>query len=319
MADWSNVVVIESDIERLLTDYIREELNDNSFDVIFDLGFWVRVNVDGTHVMQIKPEGFYHGTDKQVVPVVIEDYDGQILALEGLFNAEYTLPLTFQVPIEDQELMINTINAINEVKNRNRQQLRRFRLDTRTEQIEYFTAVVTTNNLTPIGDSDIQMGKDYVYSNINFFFDISKDVLYGNQFEVYMTEEDEPDEADWVRLQVLAPSFVRENTPETIQTFDTQQAVTILQESEYTFSFGLIMLDNDLHWGILEDIFTKSNLQNPRKIKIIFKYFDGLELKTKFTFEDDVVMLVNQCEFAIGEEASAVLVFKKFLVEESEE
>ena len=185
MSGFSNLVNIKSNIERTIYDYLKKEFNDNSFDIHFEMGFWVQYN-NPELTKRIDVEGQpYLKKDQQITPMAIEAFDGDILALEGLFNAEYTIPLSFEIVWDDKEYANRVISAIEEVKNRHRGQIRRLSVDT-GEEVEQFTATVTTGNLSPFGDVEPIRGREHVFASINFFFDISKDILYGNQVRFYM-------------------------------------------------------------------------------------------------------------------------------------
>ena len=185
MSDFSNLVNIKSNIERTLYEYLKKEFNDNSFGIHFEMGFWVQYNTpDLTKRIEVE-DNPYLKKDQVITPMAIEVFDGDILALEGMFNAEYTIPLSFEIVWDDPVYADNVINAIEEVKNRHRGQIRRLNV-TVGEESELFTATVTTGNLSPVGDVEPIRGREHVFASINFYFDISKDILYGNQVRFYL-------------------------------------------------------------------------------------------------------------------------------------
>ena len=202
MSNFSNLVNIKSNIERTLYEYIKSEFNDNSFGVDFELGFWAQYH-NPEQTKRIEVEGSeYLKKDKRFVPMAIEIFDGDILAIEGIFNAEYTLPISFEIFWDDKEFADKAINAIEEVKNRQRGQIRRLSVEIDEETEEDFTMVVTANNLTPVGDIQVRMGEEYIFAEMNIYFDISKDVLYGNQVRVYLSYlGSEEVNYEWVTLE----------------------------------------------------------------------------------------------------------------------
>ena len=187
MGEFSNLVSIKANIEETLYKYIKQEFNDNSFDVDFEMGFWSQYH-DTEQTKRISVEGSqYLKKDKQFTPMAIEVFDGDILAIEGMFNAEYTIPLSFEVAWDDKEYADRVINAIEEVKNRHRGQIRRLNVPIDEETNEEFTMVVTANNLTPVGNVSVRAGREYLFASLNFYFDISKDIIYGNQVRVFLS------------------------------------------------------------------------------------------------------------------------------------
>ena len=451
----NNILTINNDIELAITEYLKDELNKNSFGVTFDMGFWFNKDQSrGKNELYIKTEGKTLPEAKRVVPMVIEAFDGEILPIEGLFNVEYTVPLTFQININDKKLFMDTINAINEFKNKHRGKLKRFELPyidkDGKEQVEMMTSAISTDNLTPVGDIDIQKGEQYSFGSLNIHFDFSKDISYGNQVHIYLkvpdfevkyvweeieapkniiglpvspvntninniavfepnvirgvaqtTERDlifgdiddsdfEPlpsltppfnlreeqvdftglnimqaqnrltievpwkqkgdgyiytvtygnsgnqfrakvvvfqsikwyksrlegsiDASQYTRVYPLSPSLSRDNTPESIQNFETPQARFVLQESEYTISFTFVVKEDNLHYAILEDLVNKPHLNTKYDLLMIWNWFDGGKtLKPKFTFEDRVTIIDGVNYFGIGEEQAFSVTFKKHL------
>lgn len=420
--------ILKHDMEQEITRYIRDELNKNSLDIIFELGFWASYTEDGENLTKIQVDDVY-SKEVRVVPLTIEIYDGEILPIEGLINLTYTTPLTFQIYSEDKEFMIDVINSINDFKNKHKNKLHRFEFNTENGK-EYLTATIATDNLTPYGNMDIQMGKDYIFGTLNVFFDISKDISYGNQVEVYLKVPDyettyfwsptieqedfdfeqdeeptitnegqiwrkstgiektltttffEPDvydktvtdystssaeeaimmftsEYDWqsepdgtvirvqyntgyfyatvvygdeqfeyyvskiegdidiseyTRIYPIAPALMRNNIQENIQNFEKSEAENILQESDFTITFNLIVKEDNLHYKILEDLINKLKLNTVYTIKMVWKWYNGKkELEEKIVFEKNVIIISGNVMFGIGEEQVIVLSLGKYL------
>lgn len=323
----NDLIKIEADLEKAITDYIREELNDNSYGIEFHLGFWYQ-NENKEEEIRVDKEGSPFKESKQYVPCVIEVFDGNILGLEGIFNVEYTVPITFQIRIDDDEEKSGTffetvVRAINEVKNKNRGQLKRLKVEYQDAQNEtkneLFTTATTTQNLTPVGELELIRGENYVFGQMEWNFDISKDVIYGNQVHIFLKplggEDGVEIEIPSQRIYPLEPGMDRDNTPESIQNFGVSQAFTIMQESEYSMSFGIIMKDDDLHWHLLKEHVNKVNLQELYEIKLKFFGFDGDIMTEKFEFTDTVIILNSMLFFSIGEEMSMSLSFKRYIDE----
>ena len=313
-------IIVDTDIEKVLSEYVLEEMNDNSQGITFDLGYLYNFGSnkgEGYRVISQEPSSYVEFT-KDVVPFTIEVYDGDILAIEGLFNAEYTLPLTFQVEIKNRKYVERIKRALEEVKNRNRSRLVRRSIELEGGETEYFTFVTTTSNITPVGDLEIQMGRRYIFLNVNYNFDISKNIVYGNQIKTYLKF---PEDEEYMRVYPISPEFYRENTPETMQTFGTNQAFTIIQESQYTQVLALIMQEDDFHWETLEKIFimkhnNEEDLQFDLDLKLEFYRFIDADMIKKFEFEDTVSVTNSDASFSLGEEVALMLVLTKRLKEE---
>lgn len=308
-----NITELKTNIEKALTDFLREKLNENTFDIQFAFGFWVyKDETFGDYTEEtIEPEGHIdYEENRNIVPCAIEYYNGDILALEGIFDAEYSLPMSFQINSDEQYYIIQATNAIDEVKNKLRGQV--FQIDVPytdeddNEQTETFTMVTQTSNLTPMGNTQTQKGTTYSFGSITFDFTISKTAVFGNQFQVYMREhgypEDSSEPRDYVRLYPLDPTSTRENTLEPFQSFGTNETSHEVQESSYSNSITMIVENKDLHFTLLKDIMKKDFLSRRFDIKIdVFRHLDDEE--PDFTFEDVIVLSTGEAVYSIGEEA----------------
>ena len=319
------LIPLQTDIERALTDFIRSEINNNSYDIKFSLGYWTNTtDREGQNVEIIEVEGSKYETEEvRIVPMSIESYVGNITNIEGLLNADYTIPLTFQIYVDDQDHFDDAINAINEFKNNLRGQIKRLEVS-HNNVTETFTAVTSTDNLTPQGNLSIMMGQTYAFAGLNISFDISKDINYGNQVWIYLAEYDDttgetlPDNlpTDYNRIFALAPSFNRTNNPEAFQNFNTSDVVHIVKDTEYTFAMQMFIKDDDFHWGLLEEVINKNSLNKPYLLKLDFKNYNiNNELVTKFSFTDPVIILDATPSFSIGEPQYLEVAFGKYLTE----
>ena len=318
------LIPLQTDIEKALTDFIRSEINSNSYGINFSLGFWVNTtDREGKNVEMIEVPNIPYATEEGlIVPMAIDAYSGNITNLEGIFNADYTIPLSFQINVEDEDHFENTINAINEFKNNLRGQIKRLSVS-HNNVTEVFTAVTATDNLTPEGNLTIMMGDTYAFASLNLAFDISKDINYGNQVWVYLSEFDETtgqtlpngNFTDFQRIFALSPSFNRSNTPEAFQNFESKDVVHIIRETSYTFSLQMFVKDDDFHWNLLENVINQSILNKPYKLRLEFKNFNqSNELVNKFVFEEPVVIIDAEPSFSIGEPQSLELSFGKYFL-----
>ena len=318
------LIPLQTDIEKALTDFIRSEINSNSYGINFSLGFWVNTtDREGKNVEMIEVPNIPYATEEGlIVPMAIDGYSGNITNLEGIFNADYTIPLSFQINVEDEDHFENTINAINEFKNSLRGQIKRLSVS-HNNVTEVFTAVTATDNLTPEGNLTIMMGDTYAFASLNLAFDISKDINYGNQVWVYLSEFDETtgetlpnnDFTDFQRIFALSPSFNRSNTPEAFQNFESKDVVHIIRETSYTFSLQMFVKDDDFHWSLLENVVNQSILNKPYKLRLEFKNFNqSNQLVNKFVFEEPVVIIDAEPSFSIGEPQSLELSFGKYFL-----
>ena len=320
------LIPLQTDIEKALTDFIRSEINNNSYGINFSLGFWINTtDREGKNVEIIEVPNTPYATETSlIVPMSIDGYSGNITNLEGIFNADYTIPLSFQINVENDDHFENTINAINEFKNNLRGQIKRLSVS-HNNVTEVFTAVTATDNLTPEGNLSIMMGETYAFASLNVAFDISKDINYGNQVWVYLSEFDEeanetlPNNnfTDFNRIFALAPTFNRSNTPEAFQNFESKDVTHIIRETSYTFSMNLFVKDDDFHWSLLENVVNQTILNKPYKLRLEFKNFNqSNQLVNKFVFEEPVVIIDAEPSFSIGEPQSIELSFGKYFVAE---
>ncbi len=315
-------VNIDADIERALTNFIRDKLNNNSFGITFDLGFWTASEKeDGSHSQFIDIEDNPYATEEgKYVPMTIESYDGNIIPIEGFFNVDYTLPITFQIEVDDPELMDNAISAINEFKNNLRGQLFSLNVDVQESGTkERFNMVTSTDNLTPVGDLEVTRSKRYAYATINLDFDISKDINYGNQVEIYLAEVDLEAQAikeEETRIYALNPNFNRSTTTESFQNFGSNEIFNIVRESSYEMDGIMLVGDKDIHWNLVEHAVKKRELNKPYLLKMNFNRYDEEEgkWKPKFTFYDIVILTDANYSFSIGEIQYIEFVFEKRLI-----
>lgn len=311
---------IHSNIEKKITDFLREELNDNSQEITFKMGFWnYKDDTEGRYI-DASDEDNPKSTEvkEKYIPTVIDVFDGDILGIEGIFNTEYTAPVQFMLTADNDKMMMDAISAIEETKHRLRGNYYRWKIEYEdedgNEKHEFFNVVTDTDNLTPIGDTDEQMGERYVFAQLNINFGISHKILYGNHTAMYIRlHEDDP--SDYVRIYPIEPSLSRENKPKTKEAFgDSNQVEHVIEDTHYTLTFGLYYEDKDIHSELKRDIFQKEQLNRPFDIKIEFyRYFDGEDLELDFTFEDTVVLLESEGSFAIGEEQFMTLAFARYL------
>lgn len=318
------LIPLQTDIEKALTDFIRSEINANNYGINFSLGFWANTtDREGKNVEMIEVVDVPYATEEiLIVPMAIDAYSGNITNLEGIFNADYTIPLSFQINIEDEEHFNNTINAINEFKNNLRGQIKRLSVS-HNNITEVFTTVTSTDNLTPEGNLTVMMGDTYAFASLSLAFDISKDINYGNQVWVYLSEFDEqsnetlPDNnfTDFQRIFALAPTFNRSNTPEAFQNFESKDVAHIIRETSYTFSMNLFVKDDDFHWSLLENVVNQTILNKPYKLRLEFKNFNSSnQLVNKFVFEEPVVIIDAEPSFSIGEPQSLEISFAKYFI-----
>lgn len=313
---------IHSNIEKKITDFLREQLNDNSQEITFKMGFWnYKDDTEGRYIDAGDPDSPKETNSKEkYIPTVIDVFDGDILGIEGIFNTEYTAPMQFMLTADNDKMMMDAISAIEETKHRLRGNYFRWKINYEdedgNEQHEYFNVVTDTDNLTPIGDTDEQMGERYVFAQLNINFGISHGILYGNHTAMYIRlHEENASDSDYKRLYPIEPSFSRENKPKSFESFgDKNQIEHVIQDSHYTLSFGLYNEDLDIHSELKKDIFLKERLNRPFDIKIEFyRYFGGEDLELDFTFEDTVILLESEGSFAIGEEQFLTLSFGRYL------
>jgi hypothetical protein len=332
---------LKYDVEKALTDFIREELNNNGYEIPFILGFWYEVdeyeagNVGGSYTKYIRTEDSYETTLKKHVPCVIESYDGDILALEGVFNAEYSIPLTFQISLDEgDEFVLNTQNSINELKDRLRGKVKSI-LAFDSEGNEGRLIITTsTNNLTPVGDIEQQSGDRYVFATITLYFDVALDIIYGNQTKFYMfpvldnlTTEPlsakrgdvvlvnnnykEYDGTSWinkgtsipyVRLSVLSPQQTRGDAGTAFQAYGKTDTISVADTSSFSYGFSVVRQDTFLHWFITKDRILKQKLNQKYHLKIDFTRFDEEgEEELMFSFEELVRVSTSDFSFDIGE------------------
>jgi len=318
---------IEADIEKALTDFVREKINDNSFDVDFKLGFWATAEIttaNGETFQEIAVPGHPYKTKrKNYVPIAIEGYDGNILNIKGIFNIDYTLPLTFQIMLDEDDETTYTffddvINAINEFKNNLRGMV--WKLEVETENgTQSFNMVTGTDNLTPTDDIEIMAGKKYVRGSINLHFDISKDILYGNMVHMYMSEFDENIgglSTDPERVYPLAPSFSRENEPESWQNFNTRESQHSFKTTSFDHGAIIFVEDKDLHWTLMQDVTEKEELNKRYVLSLIFHRFnDEGKLEPKFYHQDVVGIGTGDLSYSIGEPISLEFAMLKMMTE----
>ncbi len=318
---WPNLKKIKSNIEKTITDYLSEELNKNSEGIYFDTGFWYSTtDRDSQNKKVITTDDGFQYEQEQIVPFVIESYDGDIVGLEGIFSVEYDVPITFQIAVSDPDFFGKAVEAIDEVKNNNRGQMRRWSIsleDTEGNDItEYFTALINTDNLTPAGDIELQKGRRYVFGQINYSFTITHDISVGNQVHIEMKEKGDE---EYVRIYPLEPNTSRQNTMEEIFTFGSQDAKHKVQETSYGKSYALIVEEKDLHWSILEDIVKKNKLNKDFTIKETFHRFNGDKLEKEFSYERDVKIKEGQAFYGIGEEMAVVFTVVESIDDEHKE
>ena len=316
------LIPLQTDIEKALTDFIRSEINNNSKGINFSLGFWVNTtDREGKNVEFLQAENNpYQVEEKFIVPMAIDSYAGNITNIEGLFNADYTLPLVFQINVDDPEHFSNSIDAINEFKNNLRGQIKRITVE-HNGTSEIFTAVTSTDNLTPQGNLAIMMGETYAFASLTISFDLSKNINYGNQVWIYLSEWDEETGEtlpngninDFKRIFALSPSFNRVNSPEAFQNFNGKDVVHIIKDTEYSFGMQMFVQDDDLHWNLLQDVINHEVLNKPYLLLLDFKYYDENNvLQTKFKFEEPVVILSAEPSFSIGEPQYLDIAFAKY-------
>ena len=272
---------------------------------------------DSTAHEMIEVEDVPFGLEKsRIVPMTIEAYDGRITALEGIFNAEYMVPLTFQINIDDPDFLNDTINALNEFKNSLRGQMFRLPVETST-QTEHFTIVTTTDNVTPRGNLSIMMGDNYAFATLNVSFDISKDLSYGNQVHIYLAEYDVSTQtiSNKVRAYPINPMVTRTNNPESFQNFNSPQVVNLIKDSEYVFTSSLFVKEDDLHFSLLEDVVKKPLLNKPYYLKMEFKRWNGMELTNAIVLEDLVTVVSGTASFSIGENIFMEIALAKFITD----
>lgn len=311
----SNLLKIEADIERALTDFIREKLNSNTYNILFSLGFWVNSNDrDSNARTEIVVEGNkYELKTKKFVPMTIEGYDGNITALEGIFNAEYMVPLTFQINTECPVFMNDVINALNEFKNSLRGQIFRIPINVEGEP-QYFSIVTSTDNVTPVGGLDVMSGENYAYAMLGVSFDISKDLSYGNQVEIYIGEIDSNKKVNhFSRVYPINPELERSNTPETFQNFNAGQVRNVIKETDFVFGGAFFVKEDDIHYSLLEDVVKKSKLNKPYLLNIKFNRFKGVELETAFELKETVVIIAGSASFTVGENIFMEIGFAKYI------
>jgi len=323
---------LEADIENALTGYIRDELNSNSFGVKFSLGFWYNDNPRGKmgeDTFKVVDGSPFEYEETDVVPMTIEQFDGNITALEGVFNAEYSIPLTFQVDIENEDHFQNVVSAINEIKNRNRAQLRRLPVTTNktdgTTVDENFNMVIATNNLTPVGDFEPIKGKRWIFSQLTFFFDISKDILYGNHAVYKLAGYDpvtETETTDRIRLYPINPAFDRTNSRESFQNFTKTQTESVISQSEYSIGITIFMEDKDIFRQLLQYIINIQKMRTEFKLVIEFhgSSYDGQnpdDFTPIATFEEPVLISNARVNTTIGEPMFLTMELSKALVKKN--
>lgn len=323
---------LEADIENALTDFIRDALNANSFGVRFSLGFWFNDNERGEmgkETIKVDNDNPFDYKETDTVPMTIEQFDGNITALEGVFNAEYSIPLTFQVDIENEEHFDNVTSAINEVKNKHRAQLRVLPVTTTktdgSKVDENFNMVMTTDNLTPVGDVEPIQGKRWAFAQLTFFFDISKDILYGNHAIYKLSAYDpvtETETTDKIRLYPINPEFERTNSRESFQNFSKTQTESVISQSEYSIGITVFMEDKEIFRQLLQYIINIQKMRTEFKLTIEFhgSSYDGQNpdnFTPIATFEEPVIISNSKVNTTIGEPMFLTMEFSKALVKKN--
>jgi hypothetical protein len=307
---------INFDVERAITEFIGEKLNDNTYKVPFVLGFWHEMdeyeagNVGGSFTKEIRLSDSYETKLEKYVPCVIESYDGDILAIDDVFNATYTIPMTFQISItHSEDLLIETASAINDMKNSFRGNIYRVNAGT-TEEPMWFTMTLATNALTPTGDIEFQGGERYVFASLNIDIDLSTNLVYGNQVEFYLTDKANPQTADWVRIKPLNPTTSFGLSLDKLQNFGESENFAFAQEKGVVNTFSSFFKDTDLFWGIVETA-EKGVMNKVYQYKKVYKAYSGSTLSTKFEVVRKAIIPTAVINWGIGEPSSLVFTLMK--------